>query len=430
MRKRICLCFLLLAVAASVAFGAGAREKINLSLMHFHTKESKDADAETFYAMIEKFQAKNPQIVLDMDITDIDSFYMKIKTLAAANELPDIFPIRSSMVNTLAQNGLIKPLNAELAKDQKWRDGFVEGAFGDFRRGEDIYGIPWAIGSTSLVYYNTAIFAEAGIKKFPETWTEFKTAIKKLKDKGYIPIALGNKGKWVAESCILSTLGDRFTGTEWFYRILERKGAKFTDAEFVKALAALQELAEIGAFNPDMNSLDANQMKTLYFNKKAAMFIEGHWAINSIMEKAPSDVIKATRLSILPAVPGGKGDAHSMSSGSGMGFQINPALKGAKREAALSVIKAVICEEAATIAIEKNGTPVYRPGRCDQSKLSPLKVEYMELTQKTKFTPVYDLHLSPPIIEVMSTGMQELLLGIITPQKLAERIQQEYEREY
>ncbi len=55
---------------------------------------------------------------------------------------------------------------------------------------------------------------------------------------------MGNKPNWPAESCWLSTLGDRFTGPDWTQSILEGSGAKFTDEAFVKALTAFQELAQ------------------------------------------------------------------------------------------------------------------------------------------------------------------------------------------
>lgn len=428
MRRKSKLYFGLSLAVILLVFGGFqvlAQDTIELSLMHFQTGESKDADDVAFHAMLEKFKAENPDIKLDVELLDIDSYYLKIKTLAAANELPDIFPIRSSMVSTFAANNLIQDWSDELAVDN-WKQGFIDGAFSDFREDGSIYGIPWSMGATSLVYYNEEIFSAVGIKEFPQTWSEFKTAIKKLREAGYIPIALGNKGKWVANSCILSSLADRFTGTDWFYNILDREGASFTDPEFVAALAALQKLAEWGAFNPDMNSIDANQQKSLYYNKDAAMFIEGHWAINSIMEQAPEDIIQATKISILPAVPDGNGQQQATSSGSGMGYQINPELTGAKKAAAIKFIKTVTGEEYSNILIEKNGTPVYKTSDYDKSKISKLKNSYLNLTEQIKFTPVYDLHLEPALIEVMNTGMQELLIQMITPAELAKRIEIEY----
>lgn len=403
-----------------------AQEEVDLSFMHFQTGESQDADDVAFHMMYDQYQEENPEVDLDTELLDIDSYYMKIKTLAAANELPDIFPIRSSMINTFLDNGLIIDWSQELEKGG-WGDGFIDGAFTDFRQDGGIYGIPWSMGATSLIYYNQEIFNEVGIEEFPRKWEDLITAIEKLNEAGYTPIALGNKGKWVANSCILSALADRYTGTEWFHNILERNGAAFTDPEFVSSLAALEELAAVGAFNPDMNSIDANQQKSLYYNKDAAMFIEGHWAINSIMEQAPEDIIENTMIDIIPAVPEGKGEQRATSSGSGMGYQIHPDLEGAEKEAAVEFVKTVTGEEYSTHLIERNGTPVYKTSDYDTSKISRLKNDYMELTNNVKFTPVYDLHLQPSLIEVMNTGMQELLIQVITPEELAARIQAEYE---
>lgn len=70
-----------------------AQEEVDLSFMHFQTGESQDADDVVFHMMYEQYQEENPEVDLDTELLDIDSYYMKIKTLAAANELPDVFPI-------------------------------------------------------------------------------------------------------------------------------------------------------------------------------------------------------------------------------------------------------------------------------------------------------------------------------------------------
>ena len=43
------------------------------------------------------------------------------------------------------------------------------------------------------------------------------------------------------------------------------------------------------------------------------------------------------------------------------------------------------------------------------------------------FIPVYDHQLSSGVIDVMQGGLQELLIGRVTPEELAQRIQTEYE---
>ncbi|MFP4017352.1 MAG: extracellular solute-binding protein [Halanaerobiales bacterium] len=403
-------------------------EEVTISFMHFYSEAETDSYSIVFNEILNEFQKNNPQYNIKQEVLSHDNYEMKIKTLAAANELPDVFLIKGSMIDNFRASGMIGPFDSFLAADPEWKDSFVQGAFSDAQRDEGIFGIPLKVEPTSLLFYNEAIFKEAGVDEFPETWEEFIVAINKIKEAGYTPISLGNKGKWVAQSCILSMLGDRYTGTDWFRSIRNNTGASFNDSEFVAALAALQELAEMGAFNGDMNSIDNNQQRTAFYNGEAAMFFEGAWALNVLEENAPEEILANTRVEILPAVQGGKGNPDTFAGGAAWSHQINSSLEGAEREAAIELIKALTSQEFSTKLIENNGTPPTKPGDYDKSKLTKLMNDYFALLDRTNFSPTYDVQLSPSIIEVMNSGLQELLIGVLSPEDLAERIQDEYER--
>ncbi len=418
------VCFMLLIFQA-----VNAAEPIKLSLMHILTEADKSqGNVIAYREMMEKFKASHPDIKITEEAIDQDTYGPKIKTLAAGNELPDVFLIKGSWVSSFVNNKLIEPMNADLDRDPAYKKGFLPGAFDDFRIGNNIYGAPFQLLITSLVFYNKDIFEKCGIKSFPATWDEFKSAILKLKKNGYIPIALGNKGNWVAESCILSTLGDRFTGTDWFLKIRDKKGAKFTDPNFVKALKEMQDLAKSGAFNTDLNSLDNGQQRTLYYNGKAAMFFEGSWAVSSVSTDAPKAIAANTRLAVIPVVKGGKGEAMTASAGTAWAWNVSANLKGEKRKAAIALIKAVTGPDYAKICLENNFTPPYTVKNVDKSKLLPLFSEYSNLVPKVKLVPIYDIQLAPAVIEVMNTGLQDLLINATTPGELAQKIQKEYER--
>lgn len=407
--------------------GNGQETSIELNFMHFNVKESSEGGTLAFYDAMEMFKDNNPNIEIEEEILGHDAYETKIKTLAAANEMPDLFVIKGSMVSAFVESGLINPVNDILEQAPAWKDGFMDGVFNDFKMGDNIYALPYSNKSTHIIYYNEHIFEECGITSFPASWEGFKDAVGKIRDKGYTPIALGNKGKWVVGSCILSTLGDRFTGTDWFMSIKDRKGAKFTEPEFVDALAAVQELAVMGAFNADMNSIDNMQHKTLYYGGKAAMFFEGAWAISSISEDAPQEIADVTKLAILPAVEGGKGDAKAVSAGAGWGYNMNAELQGEKKQAAVEVFKALTDEKQAKISMEYNAMPASNPGEYDESKLTPLFKQYADIMAEAKSVPVYDVQLEPAVIEVMNSGLQELLIQATTPEELAKKIQKEYE---
>lgn len=404
------------------------KEPIELSMIHYLIEETEGGAALALRDAMNKIKADHPEYVIEEEMLANESYFTKIQTLAAGNELPDIFPIKGSMLDMLVADGLIQPVTQALSEDATWKDNFLPGAFDVFTRNSDIYGIPLSAKATSLVFYNTKIFEEAGITEFPTTFEALKDAVAKIKASGYTPIALGNKGKWVAQSCILSTLADRYTGTDWFMNMNENKGAKFTDEAFVASLTGFQELADLGAFNEDMNSIDNQQQRTEFYNGKAAMFIEGAWAIGGVVGTAPEDIQAVTKIALLPTVDGGVGEANRVSGGASIAWVINGSLEGARLEAAQEILKALSSPKYASIMTEHNEFPAIRPGEYDESKISALTKQYLAIMENTSFTPVYDIYLDPSVVEVINSGLQELLIDLVTPEDLAAKIQKEYER--
>ncbi|WZL81128.1 extracellular solute-binding protein [Vallitaleaceae bacterium 9-2] len=403
-------------------------EEIELTFMHNLLEETEGGAAIAFRDAIDKVLSENPGLTITEEALASSSYHTKIKTTAAGNELPDIFVIRASMLDMLIETELVGSIDEDLNADTDWKDGFLDGSFQAFSRGDKVYGIPLSAKSTSVVFYNEDIFNEVGIEQFPQNFEEFKQAVATLAENGYTPISLGNKDKWVAQSCIISTLGDRFTGTEWFDSILSEGGASFTDQEFVNALNAMKELADLNGFNEDSSSIDNMQQRTPYYNKEAAMFIEGAWAIGDVSKDAPEDVLKATKLALLPPVEGSKGRADAFSGGSSVAFVINSELSGEKRALAVEVLKALSSPEYGKTMTEYNKFAAVKPAAYDESKLTELTKQYMELAGKTTFTPVYDAYLPPAVIEVINSGLQELVIDLVTPEELADKIQKEYER--
>ncbi len=92
----------------------------------------------------------------------------------------------------------------------------------------------------------------------------------------------------------------------------------------------MKELADLNGFNEDSSSIDNMQQRTPYYNREAAMFIEGAWAIGDVSKDAPEDILKATKLALLPPVEGSKGRADAFSGGSSVAFVINSELSGEK----------------------------------------------------------------------------------------------------
>ena len=417
------------APAADVPQSAG--DAMTLNVMTLWARDNSENIPTALRARIAQFQEENPHVtVVEEGIGDQTAYYTRLTTLAAGNDLPDVFVSRGSELSMFAQAGVVAPLDDILNSRPAWRDGFVDGAFGDLTSNGSVYAIPYSMLSTHVIYYNSSLLSEAGFDSFPQTWPEFMDMIAKLNANGVTPIALGNREQWVANSCVLSTLGDRFTGSDWFRSIISGDGAQWTDPEFVNALAALQEMSNAGAFNSDMNSIDNDQQKTLFYNGSAAMFMEGSWAIGAVVDDAPADILAATKVAVLPAVNGGKGNPRSMSGGSGSGLAVGiGALQDDAKMAVIAEFLEFVLGEGYSMEIAAKGEPTaFSVTGYDKSNVSELAALYAEMASSLAFSPIYDSFLNPAVNGVINEGLQELLINVITPQDLAERIQAESNR--
>ncbi|WP_336785538.1 extracellular solute-binding protein [Paenibacillus sp. MMO-177] len=400
---------------------------ITLTLAHSWTATSTTAVDMVHRSLVERFIQDNPSITLNEDILDNASLKVKIKTLAAANALPDVFMMLGSDAKMLLDNRLIMPVDQLLEQDPEWNKGFRPDSFDDFRFGGITAGIPMQMTLTSVIYYNADIFKRAGYSSFPSTWEDFMDAIPRIRALGIIPISMGNKDQWVAGSCLLSALGDRFTGTPWFDSIANRTGASFTDASFVRALEAVKQLSKAGAFNEDMNRLDNFQQREAYYKGKAAMFMEGGWAVSSVITDAPPSILEQTHLAVLPQVPGGLGEAMSSSGGSGWAFALNANLKGEKLQAAVKLVKELTGDTAANEMAAKGDISGSYATIRDQTEPS-LFSEYLVLLDGVQLTPVYDVRLPPEVVQELNNELQQLIRpgSTLSPYEAASKIEAAY----
>lgn len=409
--------------------GSSDNESSDIKFMNYFTEGDDSAGVKAQRKMVKKFEEENPDINIDSTKLSHDGYFDKIKTLAAGNELPDVFIAQGSMIQSFADGGLIKPLNKILDKHPDWKDGFVEGSLDTFKYKNKFYGIPFNGGPTHVIYYNKDILSDVGYDKFPSTWDDFLDLIDKLKDKGVTPISLGNKDKFVLQSVYLSTLGNRFTGTDWFNNLLKDKGAKFTDPEFVKSLKTLKNLADNGAFNDDMNSLDDTEQMRPYYKGKAAMTINGNWGSEQIEDNAPDDIYKATDVAIFPKVPNEKGPDNAVAGGAGGAYVINANVSDEKEKKIVKFLQKLTGEKSGETVIKEGGLPIVQVDDVEKYDMKPLEKKVYNLVQDSEYVDIYDSKLSPSVVSKMEDDLQKLVIDKESPEQVAKDIQSEYEKQ-
>lgn len=240
-----------------------------------------DDDSKVPYDYAVKELAKSyPNVLLDLDIQAQDDG-QKLQSYAATGNLPDIFQVGTSQIETFKESGNILVLD-DYVKSTGFGDKVLQSAE-NLLWNEDghAYAFPYAGNELVLLYYNKDLFDKHNVK-VPETYEELKTAIQIFNQNDIVPLSVFAKEKWITTSLY-----------DVFATRLEPQGIKKLDkgngmaSEEAYTLAAerLHELVEMGLLADGSTNLNYDQAAALFYEEKAAMFINGQWEIAASTEK-------------------------------------------------------------------------------------------------------------------------------------------------
>jgi raffinose/stachyose/melibiose transport system substrate-binding protein len=314
-------------------------QKVELTLRHQDVGETQKSAADSTEDAVARFTRDNPNVSVKIDILDQDTHRQKLKAEMAGGIPPDLFFTWGyAESEPYYKAGKLMDLTETLNSDAQWKDGFVPGILDAFHYGDGYYGIPRS-GFVEGLFYNKEIFKKIGIEP-PKTLDELKTVILKCKEAGYIPIALGNKEKWPS-TFIHNFFFERQLGYDYFEKLLAREsGYTWENEDYIKANEKVQDLVNMGAFPEGLNSISRDEGTALFYQEKAAMFIDGSWMCTIFSsDQAPDGFIDKIGFVNFPAFSDGKGDQNTIIAGFTAGFSINADLKDAKKDAALKLIK-------------------------------------------------------------------------------------------
>ncbi|MBB3126130.1 raffinose/stachyose/melibiose transport system substrate-binding protein [Paenibacillus rhizosphaerae] len=398
--------------------GADAKTgKVTLTMMHPWT--SPNVDNDVYKKRIEEFEKQHPDIIIKQDGVPSAQYKTKLRTLAAGNNLADINVLwPGADLAPLVDGKLLAPINGLM---DQWNSILPENALAGFKVGDQQYAIPTKQTFVDIIYYNKEMLAKVGYDQFPDTYEKFIDAVKKLKAAGMTPISLGNKEQWPLQSSYLSIIGDRFTGSDFLTKVMNKE-AKFTDPEFVKAISVIDELSKLKAFNTDANNMDTVQAQDYFIQGKAAMHISSSTVDGRI--RIQNDEGDKFGIALFPKVDGGKGDPAKSAGVVQYGIGIKSGLDEKKQQAAEEFLKFFVNEDLYKQLISSG---VVVPAQVDiPADASKYLKEMMELTSKGT-APVFDSVIPTQVVDVMQNGLQALTVGHGTPEQVAKDVQEAFD---
>lgn len=411
-----------------------------LTLMHFSTSEESQGNggSDGFRTVIANWEAANPDITLNQTVLANDEYKTQVATLASADDLPDVFLLQGMNTKLWAEQGLIMDMT-KIIEDSPYYADYNTAYFTPFTDGDKIYGLPVLTGGTcTVVVYDKAAWAEAGFEEFPKTWDEVKQANEYFTANGYTEsIAFGNSGKWQMNSCFLSTLGDRFTGPEWFQSIIDKGGAAFTDEPFVEALDYTGMLFQSGIFNDDFNAINNEDAREYYISGDTPAFIGGNWDVSyigaTLLETDP-ERYENTGFAVLPQPEGATGSENSQNIGLGYAVAINSKLADdeAKLAAAIDLAYYVTGPDFASYVAENYALGgLTQVSNVDLSAFDQFTQDFYNYSYvDTVACEIYDSYVDGAVWDVLNTELQNLTNGSTDGATVAQLTQDAYAANY
>ncbi|MGW2181873.1 ABC transporter substrate-binding protein [Streptomyces sp. NPDC001732] len=285
-----------LVMASAVACGGGSGDDAGGTTLRVIVNISPNLTEKYWNDLFARYEKKHPGVKVKLELTGTISANAKLTQDLAAGDPPDV----AQQITPTAEN---VSLFADLS-DQPWAADtpLAEQYAIDGRR--YVVGVGEQI--QSLVFYNKAAFAEAGVDATKiRTLDQFTDAMGKLKSAGYKP--LQTAGQWVtgAQFSMMADAGVLTENPKW---TVERHDGKvsFADSGYLPYFEHYKEWIDSGHLDKSALGLTYADGQTAFLNGKSAMYIMGSYFVPAADAAKKSDDIGVFTMPTDGAYPSGQ----------------------------------------------------------------------------------------------------------------------------
>ena len=272
-------------------------EKTTLTMWCIATES--DANRPAYEAAIAAFEAAHPDIHIEWEAFENQSYKTKIKAaMADPDTLPDIFfTWAGAFCGDFVAQGNVYCLNDAY---QAYKDELPEVMMQNASYGEnkDHYAVPLTMNIV-VMFANMDLLKQAGWEKVPETYEELMQCCEDLKAAGIIPFGCAGSETWCVTE-YLEPIIEKTIGFEALNKIFAGEGT-WNDPAIAKAVDIFQEMVIKGYFDPDGLSLGNDQVKANFIAGKYAFYQNGSWNCGEI-----NDAEGNFQVALFPVIDGEK----------------------------------------------------------------------------------------------------------------------------
>jgi multiple sugar transport system substrate-binding protein len=244
--------------------------------------ERRGEDKVIYGAAYDRFKKNHPDVTIEDNFVPVSTwseYTNKVVAQVAGGQAPDIINIAIEGTRLIVSKELMLPLDDLLTNDPGGRELIedVDPALLDaFKVDGKIWQVPHS-WNNMVIYYNTAMFKDAGIEppKPDWTWQDFLTTAKKLTS--------GSGGDQVYGFTIPNF---NFGLTPWFltndtYQLTDDWSASnLNDPKMLESITFVHDLIHVHNVSP---AVEGANNDALFTSSKAAMGGWGHWPIQNFL---------------------------------------------------------------------------------------------------------------------------------------------------
>jgi raffinose/stachyose/melibiose transport system substrate-binding protein len=389
-------------------------KNVTLSLRHIAIKDSDKKFVARLTDAVKEAEASMPGLHIEVEgMEEQVHRFQKLRAEMSAGNPPQIFySFGGTDTKDFVKTGNIldlTPILAELGLQDKFN------SLDEFTVDGKVYGLPLA-GYAEGVFYNKKMFADNGLK-VPTTWDEFLKVCETLKSKKITPIALAGKDAWVI-NMLTNTLWVHSAGIDAIPGVVAGTN-KWTDADLADGFKKLEELTKKKYFNDGALAIGYDEQKNKFAKGEAAMSVDGSWSGGWYSDPATSKVAADVGFFTFPNF-GGKGD-NTLNASFSAGFSFSAKLNDDEKAGVKAFIKAMYDDKQQIRANEEEG---WLPSKKLQlTNAKPVTNEILNSFSGKKAFPAFDSIIQAKAREAIESGVQEIIGGKSTADKVAAKVQ-------
>ncbi|MFT9008417.1 MAG: sugar ABC transporter substrate-binding protein [Bifidobacterium sp.] len=403
----------LLIPLAACGSSSASGDKVELTMMESLTTPVRTV---LLKKLIKQFEAKNPDITVDLVSPPTDSADQTIRQTLQSGEGIDVLEVRDTTVGGFSTNGWLTDMSSSLEKWDGWGNLTTNAQNSAKNSAGKIWYLPYGFYGLSL-YYRTDLIKQAGFSNPPTTWSELLHQASAIQDTSAKRYGYAFRGGSNADSNVVAAIEAYVAKDLDTTNAFKLKSGKtiFSSSEAQKAVDTYFKLYK-QASPPSSSSWGYPEMVQGFSNGSTAFLLQDPEVIATL---AKSTSIKESQWDTAPLLKGPSGIAVQPVATAGWGI----AKSSQHQAAALKLVEFLGSDSpATTFAKQNNLVPIVKSAlTSDYYKTGKWKAyatmqgdpeHYLNVTQPREVSWWNDW------VQKSDSQIQEVLLGKLTTKEL------------